>query len=403
VIAPALVVLLAACERAPDAGTARAPDRAASRTAGAWSWDRYPQRDALVLSRAVARVAQRRTAPFVAPLDGRIEIIEPVRAAGTRGVDLPAGEVWARIAPAQLELERRTLDAQRRQIELRERLLDDLDEPRRLLEIRAELERARRTLEQLRLARDAGDDVLVRELFPDLPAGFGDDAVASAERLVELLERSERLAADPASNAERLGLELARVELEQAELAFERLTQRSELVMPFAGRLTLRPELDTEGPLFVRSGDVVASARGGATLLEVPAAESAWLDVPTDRLAYDVPLPGGGTARAPFDTRTTVELRGVETLIDRFAAPEDAAASLGSLSGATVRGRLVTVLPAPARVVPKIDLLLHAPEAFADADWAGGVASTWPGAVVVAVGLTEVAIARPVPEGRPLP
>ena len=367
-----------------------------------WSWSRFELGERVVLSEASARVAAQRLAGFVAPIDGPIEIEEAVRAAGAGGIDLASGEAWGRVAPERIDLERRAVAAQRRQLELRGMLFEVLDQPRSRLEAFRELDNAKRTRDQLRLAIESQDDPLVREVFPDLPAGFGEDVLAAAERLVEVLEENLRIIDDPEASVERVQLELAEVELTQAELNLDRLEERSNLVMPFDGELVLRPEYDTVGPLFVRSGDVIATARGGEVVLHVEAGEAAWLDVPSDRLVYVGDVPGGGSARSRFDRRETVEVRGQQSLIDRFVVEEgDGARALRRLTGASVRGRLIAELPEPARLVPKLNLLIAAPDAFARGDWSGGVARTWPGARVVGVGLTRVAIVPPVDGASP--
>jgi len=359
----------------------------------AWDWTSYPLASRITLSEASARVQSRRTTAFVAPIDGPIEIDEDVRAAGPTGIELEAGRVWARVAPQRLELERRTVQGQRRQLELRRLLFEAIEQPRTTLEARRDLENARRTRDQLRLAVEARTDPLVREVFPDLPAQFGDDVLAAAERLVEVLEENLRLAEDPEISVEEIQLQLADVELEQAELTFDRLAERSELTMPFAGELVLSPQLDVAGSLFVGGGDTIATARGGEIVLHVESGEALWLDVPPEDLVYRARIPGGGVASARFERRETVDLRGFPTLVDRFTLePDESAASLRMLNGAVVRGRLVRSLERPARLVPKLDLMVRYPDAFKRGDWTGGVGEIWPGASAVAIGLTEIAI-----------
>ncbi|MEM7755034.1 MAG: hypothetical protein AAF297_05295 [Planctomycetota bacterium] len=362
----------------------------------AWSWEKFRESGTLTLSESSARVASQRVAPFIAAIDGPIDIDDRVREAGAAGIELKSGELWGRVAPERLDLERRTVEAQRRQLELRRLLFEALEVPRSVLEARRDLENATRTRDQIRLAAESRDDPLVREVFPDLPSTFGDETVEAAERLVEVLEENLRLALDPESSVDAIQLELAGVEVEQAELQFERLAERSELLMPFDGELVLRPELDTVGPLFVRSGDVIAGARGGEVVLNVEAGEALWLGVPSGRLEYLAEIPGGGRATASFQRRETIEVRGLPTLADRFVVADGrGAAALRRLTGATVRGRLIERLTERARLVPKLELVLASPEAFARGDWEAGVSQVWPGARVIGVGLTEVAIVPP--------
>jgi len=57
-----------------------------------------------------------------------------------------------------------------------------------------------------------------------------------------------------------------------------------------------------------------------------------------------------------------------------------------------VSAQLVLALEARARLVPKIELALADPQGFREGGWAAGVAKLFPGARMIAIGETEIAV-----------
>jgi hypothetical protein len=57
-------------------------------------------------------------------------------------------------------------------------------------------------------------------------------------------------------------------------------------------------------------------------------------------------------------------------------------------------------LAQPARIVPKLALVLHEPGAFQNRHWSEGIAQMLPGAQVLVEGQTDLAILPPVPQQR---
>ena len=75
-----------------------------------------------------------------------------------------------------------------------------------------------------------------------------------------------------------------------------------------------------------------------------------------------------------------------------FNVPSSGVSLLRRNIDSVVTADLVLQLERPARIVSKMALLTARPQGFSTTDWAGGVSTTWPGATVVAVGTTSVAI-----------
>ena len=62
------------------------------------------------------------------------------------------------------------------------------------------------------------------------------------------------------------------------------------------------------------------------------------------------------------------------------------------LLGPELTGELCLYLGRPARVVPKLTLVMHNPGVFKERSWASGVEFLWPDTKVVAEGRNDIAI-----------
>jgi hypothetical protein len=114
--------------------------------------------------------------------------------------------------------------------------------------------------------------------------------------------------------------------------------------------------------------------------------------LPTDRLVALVRLPNGSelTAGFAFQKIERVQLR--EEAVYYFQFPPEKSALASRLIGTDLSCELWLTLPQPARVVPKLSLVLQQPAAFQGRSWAQGVGMAWPGASVLVEGQTELAI-----------
>jgi hypothetical protein len=164
--------------------------------------------------------------------------------------------------------------------------------------------------------------------------------------------------------------------------------------MPFNGQLTINLPL-TEGVVEypVNSGQELAVARDLSLIrLRVTLSNPAWAGLPSDQITALVRLPNGVEleARFAFQKIERVQLR--EESIYYFEFPVDKSALAARLMGTDLSCELWLNLPQPARVVPKLALVLQQPNAFQGRTWAQGVGAAWPGASVLVEGQTDLAI-----------
>jgi hypothetical protein len=126
--------------------------------------------------------------------------------------------------------------------------------------------------------------------------------------------------------------------------------------------------------------------------LRVTLSNPAWAGLPPDRIMALVRLPNGVelNARFAFQKIERVQLR--EEAVYYFEFPMDKSVLAARLMGTDLSCELWLTLPQPARVVPKLSLVLQQPSAFQGRTWAQGVGAAWPGAYVLVEGQTDLAI-----------
>jgi hypothetical protein len=114
--------------------------------------------------------------------------------------------------------------------------------------------------------------------------------------------------------------------------------------------------------------------------------------LPAGRLTALVRLPNGEDLIAPFAFQKIERVQLREEAVYYFEFPAEKSALAARLMGTDVSCELWFTLPQPARVVPKLSLVLQQPEAFQGRSWAKGVGAVWPGAYVLVEGQTDLAI-----------
>lgn len=367
------------------------------------SLEAYPLAEELAVATVVVEVQPVRAARLKAPFPGLLSLHLPP--AGRR---LPEGAVWAEFDPDRLKLE---ADA----IRLARDLLAEKEKPRQALELaRNAADLASRRSEIARqldmLARISADPALA-ELYArpapaDLPAA-ADPAPAATDEIPALVERLRRQAAlidevllhagtPRETELEFLALDL---KLRAQELDLARRLEEQRLVMPFEGEITLVPPAPPAGrPLRVETGAELALVQDFSAIQAVmPVRRAEWRMFDPARLELRHADRGRRVLAARFERAVLRQNLGREELAHVFKFPDDQRASARPLAGGQVSMRLVLRLDRPARVVPKLDLVLAAPAVFRERGWEAGVEAVHPGARVLAIGETHVALAPPAP------
>src|SRR5207247_1444662 len=104
---------------------------------------------------------------------------------------------------------------------------------------------------------------------------------------------------------------------------------------------------------------------------------------------------------APFVFKKLERFQMREEVIYYFQFPTNDCSTAARLVGSDVSCEVWLALSQPARVVPKLALVLHQPAAFQSRHWNEGLAQLSPGAQVLVEGQTDLAIVVPDRRGQP--
>lgn len=355
-----------------------------------WNWEVYPAVQRMRLATLPCQLLPRSSISIYSPLLGVLRVY-----ATQPQTNLPAGAVWAEFEPAMFAAEAQAIQESKAKLEERERLQLELELPKQKLTLERELEEAQRQVALLTLLSTNSE--LARASLR-LPAsgtnGIRPEALAKAQTELDLL----RLSMDylEATNLAILGIDLPgqRSDWERRKLEFDRRQAQARLKMPFNGQLTINLPL-TEGvdEYPVNSGQELAVARDLSLIrLRVALANPAWAGLPPDRMVALVRLPNGADLPATFAFQKIERVQNREESVFYFQFPPEMSAMAARLMGTDLSCELWLTLPQPARIVPKLALVLQQPRAFENRGWAQGVGAAWPGAQVLVEGQTDLAI-----------
>lgn len=391
--------------------------------AAALDTSKYPQATEIVLASLPADIQPIRSVRVKSPTDGLLTLRLP--ASGGR---LPEGTIWGEFDPERLQLETEA-------VTLARTLFKEKETPK----LRLELARAAAELSERRGELDRQADMLTRiandpalaELYASettnalegppsassvnastpptdatASASNGADVAALAARLraqLALIDDVLRYAGTPRENElEHRALEL---KLRAQELDVARRLHEFRLTMPFEAEISLIPPPPPAGkPLRVPLGaDLALIQDFSAIQARVPIRRAEWRVVDPARLQLRYAPRGRAPLAATFQRSVLQENGGREELIYLFQFADSHRAAARPLTGGQVAMQLVLRLDEQASIIPKIDLLLAAPAVFRDDGWEAGVAHVIPGARLLALGETHLAVALQTSRPPPAP
>ncbi len=382
-LASAVLILFAACGPGKNEGEG-APKETM------WKWEQFPILNTLTVARVDARILADQNMRFYAPNNGRLAVLID-RASRT----VEEGTLWAVFSPEALKLGDDMLEARRAALSLRRETLSQVDIPQKRLELEKKLREALRLQEiAKRLGTDEATWKTLAELMPEAGLDAADRSPAVIDRTVAILKQQlDFLSAEKGGGASQ-ELQVAEIELRQAEVdqALKRI--QYEMRMPFTGELVCNVELrDGVKEYSVSTGQLIGVARKEDQLTcEVRMQDSRWLAMPPEALFLRLRLAGGKEMKLPYAGRRIREEMRAEVLNYVFTVPAAGVEGLRRNIDSVVAADLELQLERPARIVPKVALLTSYPQAFSAADWPGGVTATWPRATVPAAGTSFVAI-----------
>lgn len=365
-----------------------------------WSWERYPAVEKMRLATLPCQVLPRTSLTINAPVSGQLRLyIERPQ------TNLPAGFLWAEFEPKSLNMEASELAEAKDKIEERERLFNEIELPKEKIKLNKEIAEATKQVtilsmlatnpELAQLAINANG--LTREGL--LKAG----SLQQAREELALMQQNLKFLSATNSAAFGIDLQGARMEWERRQLEFDRRQAQSRFTMPFAGQLIASLQLAdgvTEYP--VSAGQELAVVRNlNSILLKVPLEDVSWSGLPTGKLTAVVYRPDGTHLEAPFAFKKLERFQLREEVFYYFQFPAEESASAALLMGTSPTCELWLELSQPARIVPKLTLVLREPDAFQNRHWNEGIARILPGSQVLVEGQTDLAILPPVPQVKP--
>ena len=381
-------------------GCSQKPAAPALATAASWSWETYPAVEKMRLATLPCQILPRTSFTINAPVSGQLRLY--IDRAQT---NLPAGFVWAEFEPKALNLEAAELAEARSRIAERERLFTEIELPKEEIKLSKEIAETKKQITFLSML--ATNSELAQVAIN--AAGLNRDGMLKSGTLEdarkELALMEQKLKYMSGTNPAALGFDLegARMELARQQLEFDRRQAQASFKMPFAGLLITSLQLaDGLSEYPVSSGQELAVIRDlKVILLRVPLADVSWSGLPTGKLRAVLELPDGTHLEAPFAFKKLEKFQMREEVFYYFQFPFEESAAAALWVGATPTCELWLELSQPARIVPKLALILREPGAFQNRHWNEGLAQILPGAQVLVEGQTDLAILAPVPQQKP--
>jgi hypothetical protein len=346
--------------------------------AAALRLESYPLSHELVLGTVPVEVQPARFQKVKAPLSGPLHLRLP--AAGTR---LAQGALWAEFDPARGELERAAFDLARELLAEKEIPQFRLDQSRTRAELADKLgELERQSALLAKIVREArARRALPRRGGPRGRTRPGPLPAHAARTAGPAAAHRPRLHRHPAAGGTRA--RRAPSETQPAGTRTPAPRGREPAHDAVCGRDCPDPPAPPDGePLAVEAGMDLAWLQDFSQLnLRVPVRRAEWRLLPAAQLT--VRLDTGATGprvTAAFFRSLTEEVHGREELVYYFTLAADQSTPARALVGGQLSAQLITALVEPARLVPKLDLVLADPAAFRAGGWAGGLATLLPGA-----------------------
>jgi hypothetical protein len=386
------VITAGAVGCSPKTARAKLPDLArpnATAATPAWNWENYPEMKRMRVAVLPCQLHPKSTITVLSPISGMLRVY-----VNSPQASLPANYLWAEFEPEILAQQEQTLQEQLRRLDDQEKVQWDLEFPRQKMKLLEQIETAGRELTMMRMV-STNQDLRVFNVGTNRSM-MRPEALAKAEENMRLLQQN--LVFLESTNLAALGFDPAgqRTEWKRRQLDFEQLRRQSRFEMPFDGKLTFSiPISEGVTNCRVNLGQEIAVVRDVSLVRVRVAMENvAWTGISPDKMEAIV-RSGGQSFYAKFAFQKIEKIQNREESAYYFDFPPEKAAAVARLIGANVACELWTDLPEPARIVPKLAMVLHRPDAFQNKDWGSAVASTFPGSRMLIEGQTDLAVIVP--------
>lgn len=382
----AVVTLGLGCS--PEAASAKNGKGAKGNTGPEWTWEKYPALTRMRVAQLPCQLLPKSTITVVSPISGLLRIY-----ASSPQTNLPANFLWAEFEPEILAQDELVLKESLKKLEDLEQVQWEIEYPRQKRALEQQLKQAE--IEYKRVEMLHNDPLLAQKV---LKTGGNTNAMrpetlAIAKETFELLQRQMRFLEE--TNIAAIGFDLSsqRTDWKRRELEFQRRRQQSRFEMPFNGKLTVSVPISegvTNYP--VNQGQELAIARDTSSVrARVVMDNAAWTGISPERLKLVVTT-GGRSLDAHFIYQKIEKVQNREESAYYFEFPSEKSQEAARLIGANNQCDLWADLTEPARIVPKLAVILHQPDAFQNRNWGTALAATFPGARLLLEGQTDLAV-----------
>ena len=357
----------------------------------AWNWESYPALTRMRIGQLPCQLQPKSTITVMSPISGLLRIY-----AQSPQSQQKAGFLWGEFEPEILKQDEQMLAESLKKLEDLERVNWEIEYPRKKRQLEQQIKDAER--EYRKVEYFANNPELARKA---LSVGSSTNVMRPetleiARETYELLERQMKYLQE--TNFAALGFDLTsqRTEWNRRELELKRRKQNSRFEMPFDGALTMSLPITagvTNYP--VNQGQELAIARDVSSVrARVVIENAAWTSVSPDRLRLVVTT-GGRSLEAHFAFQKIEKIQNREESAYYFEFPKERSSEAARLIGANNQCELWVELTEPARIVPKLAVILHQPDAFQNRNWNSGIATTFPGSRLLLEGQTDLALVVP--------
>jgi len=303
---------------------------------------------------------------------------------------------------ARMDVDTLSEQGERLTIQKEKRLLEDmkaekLDLPEKRKNAKEELTEARRKVRLMELImKNPAMAEMSSELFGGDIGAVNNATLRDAKDTLSLAEQKMAWADEFDEKLRKGQLRIQEMDATKNKRNFEDAKDRSVYRAPFDGTLRLEIDFVEEQKEYTVTGrESIATLNDYSKihgLLKI--SNASWINLSPKRLLLQ--LHDRDKTTMPFlkdkiekDKRTKREERKYV-----FAVPLENNEALKRLVGTQMKGDLIYKLPETCYIVPKYSLSLYALGKSDSVDWNQMVADLWPGAKVLAEGLSHIAISR---------
>ena len=355
-----------------------------------WSWKDYQRDSELVLQTLPVDIQPKQSLNIKSEASGII----------TLEVEKKHSQINKDIIFARMDIDSLAEQGERISIQDEKRLLEDmrsekLDEPEKKKNAKEELQEARRKVRLMELIlKNPAMKEMSNELFGGDIGIVNGNTFQEAKDTLSLAEQKMAWADEFDEKLRKGQLRIQEMDSTKTKRSFKDAKDRSVYKAPFLGELRLELDyIDGQKEYTVTARESIATLNDYSeihALLKVSNAN--WINMSPQRLHLQ--LKDRNQTMMPFledrvekDKRTQREERKYI-----FSVPLEKNESLKRLVGTQIKGELIYKLPQTCYIVPKYNLSLYALGKSDAIDWPKMVSDLWPGAKVLAEGLSHVAI-----------